>query len=406
MALEIGEILSERYEVEALVRKGSVSELWSAQDNVLKRRVALRIVKPEMLHNTHYLQRFEQESQIVAGLEHPHVVPIYDYGVHKNRPFQVQRLVGTDSLLTWYFQHPKPISSLVLLRIAQQMASVLDFIHQRGIVHRAISANSVIMDDDAQPYLINFTVAKKLNEDNSPIKEARRFAVLSPEEKEGASVDTSSDIYAFGLLLYSLFTGEREPEYQYNEVISKVRDFRPDLPIGIDVVVSRLLHSDPNERYQSATDAVNDMYSAFYSGQSAVEGQVFISYARKDSDFVYTLAKELRRIGLDIWIDQDIDPGDNWDNSIEAALGQCEKMLLIVSPDSMRSDNVQDEWSYFLEEGKAVFPFIYQDCEMSFRLRRRQYITGTGDLLNDVSRIVDVLAGGNPTKLNIIGEND
>lgn len=406
MVLEIGEILSERYQVEELFRKGSVSELWSAYDNVLKRQVALRIVKPEMLHNEHYLQRFEQESQIVATLEHPHIVPIYDYGVHKERPFQVQRLVGIDSLLTWYFQHPKPISSLVLLRIAQQIASVLDFMHGRGIVHRAISANTVIMDDEAQPYLINFTVAKKLDDENSTIKEARRYAVLSPEEKDGAAVDASSDIYAFGLLLYSLFTGEREPKTQYNQIVSKVRDFRPDLPIGVDVVVSRLLHSDPEQRYQKASSAIDDLYNAFYSGQSAIEGQVFLSYARKDSDYVYTLAKELRRIGLDIWIDQDIDPGANWDNSIEEALGHCEKMLLIVSPDSMRSDNVQDEWSYFLEEGKAVFPFIYKDCEMSFRLRRRQYISGTGDLLNDVARIIDVLAGGNPTKVNITGENE
>lgn len=406
MALEIGEVLSERYEVEELFRKGSVSELWSAYDNVLKRRVALRIVKPELLNNAHYLQRFEQESQIVATLEHPHVIPIYDYGIHKERPFQVQRLVGVDSLLTWYFQHPKPISSLILLRIAQQIASVLGFIHGRGIVHRAISANTIIMDEDAQPYLINFTVAKKLDDENSTIEEARRYAVLSPEEKDGAPVDASSDIYAFGLLLYSLFTGERKPEYQYNQVISKVRDFRPDLPIGVDVVVSRLLHSDPEQRYQTASSAIEDLYSAFYSGQSAIEGRVFLSYARKDSDYVYTLARELRRIGLDIWIDQDIDPGENWDNSIEEALKNCKKMLLIVSPDSMRSDNVQDEWSYFLEEGKAVFPFIYKDCEMSFRLRRRQYIIGTDDLLNDVARIVDVLAGGNPTKLKITGENE
>ena len=279
--------------------------------------------------------------------------------------------------------------------------------HARGIVHRAIRAPTIIIDEEAQPYIINFILAKDLkSKREAQDEDIRRYVVLSPEERKGAKTDIATDIYAFGLLAYSLFTGERAPKIRHNQVINKVRDFRPDLPIGIDVVVSRLLHSDPNERYQSATVAVDDMYSAFYSGQSAVEGQVFISYARKDSDYVYTLAKELRRIGLDIWIDQDIDPGDNWDNSIEVALGHCEKMLLIVSPDSMRSDNVQDEWSYFLEEGKAVFPFIHKECEMSFRLRRRQYITGTGDLLNDVARIVDVLAGGNPTKLNITGEND
>lgn len=398
MSLEIGEVLGGRYQIEEMFRKGSVSELWSAQDTILKRRVAIRIVKPETMSNQHFLKRFEQESQIVASLEHPHVIPIYDYGLHGERPFQVQRLVGVDSLLTWYFQRSKPISSLLLLRIAQQLASVLDFIHQRGIVHRAISANTIIMDEADQPYLINFTVAKDLNDSiGASNEDLSRYTVLSPEEKSSGEVAIAGDIYAFGLLLYSLFTGEREPEYRHNQVISKVRDFRPELPIGVDVVVSRLLHSDPKQRYQVATDAVNDLMQAFYSGQSSIDGRVFISYARKDSDYVYTLARELRRVGLDIWIDQDIEPGVNWDNSIELALQSCDKMLLIVSPESMRSENVQDEWSYFLEEGKAVFPFIYKEGEMSFRLRRRQYIISTDDLLNDVARIVDVLAGGNPT---------
>lgn len=403
MSLEIGEILAGRYEIEKLFRKGSVSELWSAQDSVLKRRVAVRIVKPELMSNQHYLQRFEQESQIVAKLEHPHIAPIYDYGLHDKRPFQVQRLVGIDSLLTWYFQRPKPVPSLLLLRIAQKLASALDFMHQRHIIHRAISANTVIMDETDQPYLINFTLAKDLTgKDIVSEEELVRYAVSSPEEKSGTALDASADIYAFGLLLYSLFTGEREPAYQHNQVVSKVRDFRPELPIGVDVVVSRLLHSDPQQRYQLASNAINDLTQSFYSGQSSIEGRVFISYARKDGEYVYTLSRELRRIGLDIWIDQDIDPGVNWDNSIEEALQSCDKMLLIVSPDSMRSENVQDEWSYFLEEGKAVFPFVHKEGEMSFRLRRRQYILSTGDLLNDVARIVDVLAGGNPTTLNLV----
>ncbi|MEO1286253.1 MAG: serine/threonine-protein kinase, partial [Chloroflexota bacterium] len=284
MSLERDEMLGGRYQVEEMVRKGSVSELWTAHDNILKRRIALRIVKEEMLDNQAYLLRFEKDSQIVAGLEHPHIIPMYDYGFHKQRPFQIQRMVGTDSLLMWYFTRPKPISSSTLLRIAQQLGSAIDFVHQRGIVHRAISANTVIMDEESQPYLINFTVAKRLSGEQMPIPDPTRFAVLSPEEKEGAATATGSDIYAFGLLLYSLFTGEREPKYQYNQVVSQVRDFRPDLPIGVDVVISRLLHTDPAQRYQSASDATDDLTTAFYSGQGNIEGTIFISYARKDGD--------------------------------------------------------------------------------------------------------------------------
>lgn len=404
MSLKQDEMIAERYQIDTMLRRGSVSELWTAYDVVLKRQVALRIVKQEMLSNHAYLTRFEKDSQFVASLEHPHIVPMHDYGIYNNRPYQVQRMVGVDSLLTWYFQQKKPIKSSILLRIAQQLASAIDFMHQRGVVHRAISANTIILDEENQPYLINFTVAKRLDDD-TPQANAERYAVLSPEEQAGASPDRSSDIYAFGLLLYSLFTGEREPQYEYNEVVSHVRDFRPDLPIGVDVVVSRLLHPNPQQRYQSALDAIDDLSNAFYSGQQNIDGQLFISYARKDSAYVYSLAQQLRHIGLDIWIDQDIEPSKNWDNAIEQALKDCSKMLLIVSPASMRSENVQDEWSYFLEEGKPVYSFIHQETEMSFRLRRRQYITSTDDLLNDVARIVAVLAGGNPTKLRSLSDD-
>lgn len=399
--LQIDDVIANRYKIEEFLKEGNATNLWQARDMILRRTVIVRIIREKMLDDSGYVKRFAQESQILAQLEHPHIIPIYDYGIHEKQPFQIQRFIGINDLLQWYWNQPKPVSSLILLRIIQQMADALDFIHQRGIVHRALRATTLIIDDKNQPYLINFILAKDLkNGTTLQEDDIRQYVILSPEEKGGAAVDIATDLYAFGLLVFSLFTGRREPKIRHNQVIDKVRDYRPDLPIGVDVVVSRLLHSDPKQRYTSVGEAVEDLYRAFYSGQSSIEGQIFISYARKDSEYVYTLAKELRQIGLDIWIDQDIEPGSNWDKTIEDALRDSEKMLLIVSPASMLSENVQDEWSYFLEEGKPVFPFIHQDCEMSFRLRRRQYITSTDDLLSDVARIVDVLAGGNPTKLN------
>lgn len=399
--MQIGDVLANRYKIEEHLFTGDINELWYARDMILRRNIVVRIVQEKMLDDSAYLARFAQEAQMMARLEHPHITPIYDYGIHEERPFQIQRFIGTNNLLQWYQNQSKPISSLTLLRIIQQIGSSLDFIHQRGIVHRALRATTLIINDEDQPYLINFILAKDLKKHTTLAEDdIRRFVVLSPEEKRGAAADIATDVYAFGLLVFSLFTGRREPKIRHNQIVDKVRDYRSDLPIGVDLVASRLLHSDPTQRYPIAGQAVEDLYRAFYSGQSSVEGKIFISYARKDKDYVYTLAKELRRIGLDIWIDQDIEPGSNWDKTIEKALRSCDKMLLIVSPASMLSENVQDEWSYFLEEGKAVFPFIYQDCEMSFRLRRRQYISSTHDLLVDVARVVDVLAGGNPTKLN------
>lgn len=395
--LQIGSIVSSRYKVEAFLKSGVGTELWQARDMKLRRQIIIRMVKDNYLDNSHYVARFAHDAQVLAQLEHPHIVPIYDYGVHEERPFQIQRYIGIPTLEDVLTEKIAELDTMSLLRLLQQIASAIDYIHERGIVHRDLYPHNIIVDERNIPYLTNFSLALLMKNHGLAVE-------VFSDSKEASQDEISKDIFAFGLIAYQIVTHGQKPRYLHNQFVNNVRHYRPDLPIGVDLVINRLAHADPEQRYSSAGEAVEDLYRAFYSGQSSIEGQIFISYARKDSEYVYTLAKELRRIGLDIWIDQDIEPGSNWDKTIEEALRDSEKMLLIVSPASMLSENVQDEWSYFLEEGKPVFPFIHQDCEMSFRLRRRQYITSTEDLLSDIARIVDVLAGGNPTKLNTFVE--
>lgn len=100
----------------------------------------------------------------------------------------------------------------------------------------------------------------------------------------------------------------------------------------------------------------------------------FFSYAREDSTFALKLAKDLKAAGLSIWIDQlDINPGQRWDRTVEEALASCPRMLVVLSPASVASNNVMDEVSYSLEEGKIVIPILHKDCKIPFRLRRVQY---------------------------------
>lgn len=390
--MEIGTLIAGRYRVEAFLTRGNATELWQARDLILRRAIAVRIVRTQLLDNEHYIGRFAQEAQILAALEHPHIMPIYDYGIHAERPYQIQRLIGTQTLEN-YTEADHKLPTLDVVRLVQRIGNALDYIHAQGIVHRDVAPHNIILDAQGLPYLVNFSLAHLT--DGSGINWG------DAPERASQSADPSTDIYAFGLLLYQLLSGKR-PRFRHNNLATPVREHRPDLPIGVDLVIHRLTRYHREERYETAAAAIDELYRAFYGGQDAVEGRIFVSYARKDSDYVYTLAQELRRIGLNIWIDQDIEPGSNWDNSIEAALNSCDALLLIASEASMRSSNVQDEWSYFLEQGKSVFPFIYQPCELSFRLRRRQYIESTGDLLTDVARVVDVLAGGNPTQFNAL----
>ena len=143
----------------------------------------------------------------------------------------------------------------------------------------------------------------------------------------------------------------------------------------------------------------------------ASEARVFCSYSRRDSDFIRRLATDLRSAGLPLWLDQlDITAGERWDRSIQDALTSADRLLVVLSPDSVASDNVMDEVSYALEEGKAVIPVLLRQCEIPFRLRRLQFIDFTQDYnagLQDLRNCLQSgpVKGAAPTVSKAVGES-
>lgn len=121
-------------------------------------------------------------------------------------------------------------------------------------------------------------------------------------------------------------------------------------------------------------------------------GSIFFSYSRKDSEFVLSLAQELREAGADIWLDQlDIEPGTAWDDSIEDALAKSDTLLVVLSKTSVASTNVRDEYSYAIEEGKRVVPVLMEPCTVPFRLRRLQYADFTQDRQVGIDTLTETL---------------
>jgi hypothetical protein len=120
--------------------------------------------------------------------------------------------------------------------------------------------------------------------------------------------------------------------------------------------------------------------------------KIFFSYARANSEFVLELAKDLRAAGANLWLDQlDIAPGERWDQSIQESLAKCETVLVILSPESVDSQNVMDEVSFALEEGKQVLPVLHKSCEIPFRLRRLQHIDFVDDYGAGFTRLRNAL---------------
>ena len=121
-------------------------------------------------------------------------------------------------------------------------------------------------------------------------------------------------------------------------------------------------------------------------------GTIFFSYSRADQKFVLELAKKLRGIGADIWIDQlDIEAGRNWDKSVERALESSDSVLVVMSKTSVESVNVMDEVSIAIEEGKNVIPLLYEECKRPFRLKRRHYVDFTADKDQAFEKLVETL---------------
>lgn len=132
------------------------------------------------------------------------------------------------------------------------------------------------------------------------------------------------------------------------------------------------------------------------------KAQIFFSYARENSKFVLKLAKDLRMTGANIWLDQlDIEVGDRWDQSIHEALKNCETLLVILTPESVNSQNVMDEVSYALEEGKQVMPILHSKCDIPFRVRRLQRVDFTGDYKAGFTQLVHALKVETATDLSM-----
>lgn len=410
-----GYTINRRYQLTEKLGESGIGSIFRAKDLILKRTVAVRIAARKNLPEDKMVLYKDDESEhplfhearTLALFFHPNILPIYDFGLFQGVFYTVMPLIRQPQYIVDKMKH---MTLLEKLRSLQQLADAVDFLHENDVIHRDISPHHVIVNDKDHLYLIDFALAMAGDEDIDR-ETVGTVAYMAPEVLQGDASSPISDIYAFGMVAFESLTGHYPFEPQMlaqlihqilTEDIPPVTQFQPELPIGVDIVLKRLCSKNPKERYASASAAVDDLYRVFYSGQTNIEGKVFISYARKDSDYVYKLVSELRRYDVPLWIDLDIDPGANWDDSIENALAACNMMLLIATPSSLASEYVTHEWSFFMGGGKPVYPFIPKSAppeKMHPRLARVQHVVGTDDMMVDIANIVNVLAGGNPIKL-------
>ena len=280
-SLEIGSTLAS-YTIEAVLGQGGMGSVYLATQKHLKRKAALKVLSPELATDDEYRGRFLRECELIAQLEHPNIVPIYDAGEADGLLYLAMRYIkGTD--LRALIGERGHLSAESTLAIVEQIASALDAAHAAGVIHRDVKpANILIERPGERAYLSDFGVAKSLSSDGLTRTGTFLGTVdyCAPEQISGKPIDARVDVYSLGGVIYHCLAGQ--PPYiretQAAVINAHVADrppalsgIRPDLPPALDGVVATAMAKVKEVRYSSASELASAFRSALLEESSPQE---------------------------------------------------------------------------------------------------------------------------------------
>jgi WD40 repeat protein/DNA-binding SARP family transcriptional activator len=235
------------YELREQVGGGDVGVVYRAYHPSVGREVAIKVIRPELVNQPRFVRGFESEARLVAQLEHPHLVPLYDYWRDPEGAYLVMRWLRGGSLQRALERGPWNLEPAA--RLLSQIAGALAYAHRQGVVHRDVKPANVLLDEDGNAYLADFGIAARLVDSESSGRLITSSpAYVAPEEVAGLPLTPRSDLYGLGLMTFELLTGQRPP---MDRALPSLRAVRPELPGALDEVVECATTPDPEERYES-----------------------------------------------------------------------------------------------------------------------------------------------------------
>lgn len=254
-----------RYEIKEEIGRGGMASVFHAYDPRFERDVAIKVLPREFLHDPQFRARFEREAKMVALLEHPAIVPVYDFGEEEGQPYIVMRYMSGGSLSDLLKKGPLPLNEVV--KMITRLAPALDAAHAKGIIHRDLKPGNILFDQYGNAFLSDFGIARLTQAGAGTLTGGAILgtpAYMSPEQVQGgAEIDGRSDIYAMGVILYQVLTGKTP--YQADtaaklmmmhilEPIPSILAEKQDLPPLLDEVIEKAMAKTPETRFQTTAE--------------------------------------------------------------------------------------------------------------------------------------------------------
>ncbi|MBQ3531687.1 MAG: Stk1 family PASTA domain-containing Ser/Thr kinase [Oscillospiraceae bacterium] len=265
----IGKKLDGRYEIKEIIGVGGMANVYKAYDSIDDRVVAVKILRDEHMENDELLRRFRNESKAIAVLSHPNIVKVYDVSFNEDIQYIVMEHIDGITLKE-YIEQQKVLRWKEAVHFTVQILRALQHAHDKGIVHRDIKPQNIMLLEDGTIKVADFGIAKFARASQHTVTDKAIGSVhyISPEQAKGEISDEKSDIYSVGVMLYEMTAGELPFDAdtpvsvalkQIQSQAKRPRAINPDIPEGLEDITIRAMQKDPARRYQSAAEMLRDI---------------------------------------------------------------------------------------------------------------------------------------------------
>jgi len=271
------------YQLTECLGQGGFGAVYRAFQPAVEREVAIKVILPQHANQPDFIRLFEAEAQLIARLEHPHIVPLYDFWRDPEGAYLVMRYVRGGNLRNLQTNGLPDVNKA--LTILEQISSALDAAHRHQVVHRDIKPDNILLDEDGNAYLSDFGIAQILKTGGSDTNDGEKtltgsMGYISPEQALGDALSRRSDIYSLAVVAFELLAG-KHPFYESSPTLQMVKhltvslppiaNFRADLPSSVDDVIQRASAKNPDDRYENASDFAMALRFAVGGGNIAAQ---------------------------------------------------------------------------------------------------------------------------------------